>query len=531
MKFFQNKTITYIHMVVMSIMLTSVLLFITFVIYQEYNEFDRESSLLRQSYLEKQKKTINFDVNRVLSFVKYEYENRDLSMDEKTLKQRIIDTIENLYGREDGTGYIFIYDFSGVKISDPIWPYDVGENLYHLVDVNGVEVIHELIDIAKNNDNRFVKYTWRKPRSEHESLKVSHAKAFEPWQWMIGTGIYLDEVEKLIDDDKEALKKRLSKHVMEILSLSVILFGIGSIGIVVINRIISRELDVFSNFFQKASKSYVLIDDNEIYLQRFKHMVTYINSMVKEIHNRKDKVEEMNLMLEKKVEQKIEDLNHLVQKQDSFIKHSIHEINTPLAVIITHLDIFKMKNGDNRYLSKIEAGTKMIANIYDDLSYMVKKDRFVYEKEAIEFREFLESRIAFFDEISAGNNLNIILKIDQDFICFFNKIELQRLIDNNLSNAIKYANRGTEIMVEVSIISEKTILRFKTNSPKITDTSRIFEAFHQEEDLKGGFGLGLEIVDSICRKNGVKIEVESNDTFTLFSYVFLKGERNESNIT
>ncbi|CAA6799220.1 MAG: Unknown protein [uncultured Sulfurovum sp.] len=528
MKLFQNKTITYIHTVVMSIMLISVLSFITYVIYEEYNEFDREASLLREFYIKKQKKTVSFDTNRVLNFIKHKYENRDLSIDEETLKRTIIETIENLYGREDGTGYIFIYDFSGVKISDPIWPYDVGKNLYDLTDVNGVQVIKELITVAKTNDDNFVEYTWRKPGSAYDSLKVSHAKAFKPWKWMIGTGIYLDEVEKFIDEDQETLQKRLSKHIMEILSLSIILFGISLIGIIVINRIISRELNVFSKFFQKASKSYVLINDNEIYLQRFKEMVTYINSMVEEIHNRKDKLEEMNLLLEKKVEQKTEDLNHLLEKQDSFIKHSIHEINTPLAVIITHLDIFKMKFGDNRYLSKIEAGTKMIANIYDDLSYMVKRDRFVYEKETIDFSEFLESRISFFEEIALGNKHTIVSKMDHNMICYFNKIELQRIIDNNLSNAIKYAKKGTEIMVEVSKESNQTKLQFKTYSTKIEDTKRIFEAFHQEEDLKGGFGLGLEIVGSICSKHDVKIEVQSNEEFTVFSYLFIKGENNEN---
>ncbi|CAA6824592.1 MAG: Unknown protein [uncultured Sulfurovum sp.] len=520
MKLFQNKTITYIHMVVMSIMLVFVLIFISIVIYQEYNQFEKEASELREFYIQKQKNTVKFDVNRVLKFIQHKYANRDPSIDEKTLKRRLIETIENLYGREDGTGYIFIYEFSGLKISDPVWPYDIGENLYNLKDINGVQVIKELIDVAKAGDEGFVEYTWRKPTSEYDSLKVSHAKAFEPWQWMIGTGIYLNEVEKLIDADKEALKDRLLRYIMEILSLSIILFSISLIGIVVINRIISRELNIFSKFFQKASKSYVLIDDNEIYLQRFKFMVRYINSMVKEIHSKKDKVEEMNLLLEKKVEKKTEDLKHLVQMQDSFIKHSIHEINTPLAVIITHLDIFKMKYGENRYLSKIEAGTKMIANIYDDLSYMVKKDRFVYEKENINFSEFLQSRIAFFEEIALGNKHTIDVKIADEMICHFNKIELQRIVDNNLSNAIKYARKGTEIKVEVHKEMNRTVLQFKTYSKKIEDTKRIFEAFHQEEDLQGGFGLGLEIVGSICQKNGVEIDVESDEMMTIFSYIF-----------
>jgi signal transduction histidine kinase len=210
----------------------------------------------------------------------------------------------------------------------------------------------------------------------------------------------------------------------------------------------------------------------------------------------------------------------LVKAQDSFIKHAIHEINTPLAVIITHIDIFKMKFGENRYLSKIEAGTKIIANIYDDLSYMVKKNRFVYEKERMNFSTFLESRIYFFDEIALGNYHTIVSHIESNIMIEFSEVELQRVIDNNLSNAIKYAKKNSEIVVKLSKQSKQIVLEFITQSKKIEDTKRIFEPFHQEEDLKGGFGLGLEIVGSICNKEHIKIDVKSTDEITVFKYLF-----------
>ena len=524
MNLLKNKSITYILMMAMFTMLIFVLLFTTLVIYEKYNDFEKETTTLRQSYINKQKKSVNFDINRVVHYIQYEYEHRENSLNDEQLKLKIVDTIEHLYGREDGTGYIFIYDINGTKISDPIWSEDRGKNLYTIQDIHGVKILIELIQIATTADERFLKYTWKKPTTGELSLKLSHAQSFHPWGWIVGTGFYLDEVEKLIQSQRLALKKRLIQYVMEILSLTVILFGIGFIGMVIINNIISREIDIFSDFFKKASKSYITIDEEKIYLIRFKKMVHYVNHMVTEIHQRKEKLKELNLSLEKKVAQKTEDLNYLLKKQDSFIKHSIHEINTPLAVIMTHLDMFKMKFGDNRYLSKIEAGTKMIATIYDDLSYMVKKDRFVYEKKRMNFSQFLENRILFFEEIALGNKHQIIMDIEKNIIIDFNKIELQRVIDNNLSNAIKYAKKSTDIIIELKQIENEIFLRFNTYSLKIEDTKRIFEAFHQEEKIQGGFGLGLEIVASICNKNFVKVEVESNKELTIFTYLFLRGE-------
>ena len=92
-------------------------------------------------------------------------------------------------------------------------------------------------------------------------------------------------------------------------------------------------------------------------LLEFQNMVTYINTMVDLIHKRKQTLKELNATLEIKVADKTKDLyeknklltkekdfsTSLVKAQDSFIKHSIHEINTPLAVIMTHIDLFSLQ--------------------------------------------------------------------------------------------------------------------------------------------------------------------------------------------
>ncbi|MCH9740242.1 MAG: cache domain-containing protein [Epsilonproteobacteria bacterium] len=538
MRQLKNKTITYIHMVAMIVMLLFITLFTLLLIYEKYSDFDLEASSIRKNYLKEQKKTILFDTNRVLDFIAHRYSQKEFAKTEKQLKSETLHAIEHLYGREDGTGYIFIYDYDGVKLSDPIQPQSIGQNLYNFTDANGVTVIKNLIEISKKHDGGYVQYQWLKPTTNEISPKISYAKAFKPWGWMVGTGVYLDEVDKLIDKEREALKKELIQYMMEILSITLILFGLGWLSVLIVNNIITQEIMTFSNFFKQTSKNYDTIDIEQIHLIEFRKMVNYVNRMVKEISGQKNELEEMNLSLEAKVKEKTEHLNirnrllakeknfneSLVKAQDNFIKHAIHEINTPLAVIITHVDIHKMKFGENKYLSKIEAGTKMVANIFDDLSYMVKKDRFVYDKEWINFSLYLESRILFFEEIALGNHHIIIPSIEPHIQIYFNEVELQRIIDNNLSNAIKYAQKNSDIFVELTANNNEIILNFKTHSQKIEDTVRIFEPFHQEEELKGGFGLGLEIVGSICKKENVRIEVNSTDEITIFSYTWRANE-------
>jgi signal transduction histidine kinase len=543
--FLKNKTIASIHVVGMLLMLMVIIVFAAIVAYKEYQNFEIEAESMHAEFIQKQKDTIVFDTTRVLNFIKDAYAYRDKEQDEETVKKQILHAIEELYGRQDGTGYIFVYDFNGVVLSDPIQRQNIGKNLYDTQDTNGVMVIKDLIDISRTKEGGFIEYQWLKPTTGLLSPKISYAKSFEPWGWMVGTGVYLDEVEKHIQMQRDQLKNRLNHYSLQMVFLLVILFIVGMVGILITNRILKKEISLFNRYFDKAASTYERIDEENIRLSEFKKMVHYINRMIRVIQQRNQKLKELNLTLESKVEQKTKDLSEqnilleqekdfnasLVKAQDSFIKHSIHEINTPLAVIMTHIDLFKMKEGENRYLTKIEAASKIISNIYDDLSYMVKKNRVVYTKKHLNLSSFLEERVDFFSEIAWGNQHSIMTDIQKDIWIYFSPEELQRIIDNNLSNAIKYADRGTDVKVVLRDEKEEIILAFVGRSPKIDDTERIFKPFERENDVRGGFGLGLEIVYTICQKEHVKIDVRSDDNMTRFSYRFKKEEQDESIIT
>ncbi|GIU00645.1 hypothetical protein TSL6_11510 [Sulfurovum sp. TSL6] len=543
--FLKNKTIASIHVVGMLMMLMVIIVFAAIVAYKEYRNFEIEAESMHSEFIQKQKDTIVFDTTRVLNFIKDAYASKDKVQDEETVKKQILHAIEELYGRQDGTGYIFVYDFNGIVLSDPIQRQNIGKNLYDTQDTNGVLVIKDLIDISRTKEGGFVEYQWLKPTTGLLSPKISYAKSFEPWGWMVGTGVYLDEVEKHIQMQREILKNRLDQYSLKMALLLVILFIVGMIGIILTNHILNKEISLFNRYFEKAASTYERIDEENIRLSEFKKMVHYINRMIRVIQQRNQKLKELNLTLESKVEQKTKDLSEknilleqekdfnasLVKAQDSFIKHSIHEINTPLAVIMTHIDLFKMKEGENKYLTKIEAASKIISNIYDDLSYMVKKNRVTYRKKHLNMSAFLEERVDFFSEIALGNKHQIISEIQNDIWIFFSPEELQRIVDNNLSNAIKYADRGTDVKVVLKEEKEEIVLEFVGHSPKIDDTERIFKSFERENDVRGGFGLGLEIVHTICQKEHVKIEVQSDDKMTVFSYRFKKEEQDESIIT
>lgn len=532
--FLKNKTIASIHIFVMVMMFILIALVTATLFYGEYNDFDEEAKIIQKEFIKKQKETIRFDTQRVLQFITHMYNKRDLSQDNALTKKYITNVIEELYGREDGTGYIFIYDYNGVVLSDPVQRQNIGKNLYDIEDANGIKVIKDLIDVSQHIDGGYVEYIWLKPTTGKLSNKVSYAKSFEPWGWMVGTGVYLDEIEKSIAQQRSALQEKLNRYMINIIILLGALFTFGVMGIIVANNILKKEIDIFTSFFQQASSTHAVIDKKHIQLREFKNMVKYINTMVDVIHTRKKNLKELNATLEFKVEEKTKDLNEknllltkekdfstsLVKAQDSFIKHSIHEINTPLAVIMTHIDLFRLKEGENRYLSKIEAASKIIENIYNDLSYMVKKDRVQYEKSMINMSQFLNERVDFFSEVSKGNKHKVVLGLEKNIQYYISPEKLQRVLDNNISNAIKFSKKGKDIEINLYRENKKIILTFLTYSSKIKDTKSIFKAYKREDTARGGFGLGLEIVHTICEEENIDIELTSNDEHTIFKYIF-----------
>ncbi|MDD5406056.1 MAG: ATP-binding protein [Sulfurovaceae bacterium] len=523
---FKKNSITSTYIWGLVIMFFFVLLFIVLLIYEEYNDFDREAQMFRKSYVTQHRQVIENNDKRVVDFISYEYAQKNKYISKELLQKEVLQSIWQLYVQKDTGETLFVYDRSKKKFI-MIWRNEEQSQHKMLFDTT---FLNKLIN---NTNSKGLSADYNS--SSQELPALVYTKEFIPWGWIVGVKVSTQIIETEIAQKKAELKKRLIKLMMEILSLGVILFGFALIWAWIVHYIITKQVSTFREFFSKASQKHILIDENEMMLTEFKSMVGYVNSMVDEIHKRKNRLQDMNALLEKKVEQKTHDLyeknllleqanlysQSLIKAQDSFIKHSIHEVNTPLSVILIHLDIYKMKYGINDYMSKIEAATKMIATIYDDLTYMVKKDRIEYNKEWLNMSDFLRARISFFYEIASGNKHKILQDIKDEMMIYFNTLELQRLIDNNISNAIKYAKKDSDIIIKLYEHEKQIVLEFITvTKNKIEDVEKIFYPFHREDSTQIGLGLGLEIVRLICDRENINISVRSTDKETSFKYIF-----------
>ncbi len=97
--------------------------------------------------------------------------------------------------RYEGTNYFWINDEHPTMILHPVKPELDGKDLTTFKDANGKAMFVEFVRAAQAPDGGYVHYLWRKPGSDKGVDKLSFVKRFAPWGWVIGTGIYIDDVD------------------------------------------------------------------------------------------------------------------------------------------------------------------------------------------------------------------------------------------------------------------------------------------------------------------------------------------------
>lgn len=115
-------------------------------------------------------------------------------MSEADAKARAIEALRMMrYGAKKD--YIFIYTLDNVAVLQPLRPETEGTNQSQLKDANGLFTVQALSEVASRDGAGYVNYFIRRVADAPPVPKLSHIQAFKPWNWMIGTGVYIDDLD------------------------------------------------------------------------------------------------------------------------------------------------------------------------------------------------------------------------------------------------------------------------------------------------------------------------------------------------
>lgn len=196
---------------------------------------------------------------------------------------------------------------------------------------------------------------------------------------------------------------------------------------------------------------------------------------------------------------------------DRFIKDTTHELNTPLSAILANIEMMDtdvMVEQNKTKLNRINIAAKTVSTLYKDLTYLTLENEKENEDEHIDVKDLIEDRAEYFAILVESKKLEYIFNL-QPAMIFMDRRKFTRLIDNLISNAIKYNKRHG--IIGFNLQQGKLEVWDTGIGIKESNVLFMFDRYMRFDKSEGGFGVGLSIVRQIIDEYAMEIEVKSKE--------------------
>ena len=199
----------------------------------------------------------------------------------KRLKHEILVRLSKMrFGEE---GYVFVNTLEGKAL---IFDGKIQEKP---IDILGSKVpgwynlYKKMKDTLADRNGHYFVYPFKKYSINSSGYKISYVRVYQQFGWMIGSGVYYDEINKSANIERTKLRERIKK---DVLRLAVIIFLFIILMLFIINRIINRSVGqnvkAFKKVFSKSADDFSLVDLEKINYEEFKELAASANKMIKE---------------------------------------------------------------------------------------------------------------------------------------------------------------------------------------------------------------------------------------------------------
>ncbi|MEA1879519.1 MAG: HAMP domain-containing sensor histidine kinase [Campylobacterota bacterium] len=187
-------------------------------------------------------------------------------------------------------------------------------------------------------------------------------------------------------------------------------------------------------------------------------------------------------------------------------KNIIHELNIPLATIHANSAMLKKSLTDEKSLKRVERiedASVRLARLYDELVYTIKKEIHPIEKESFDVGSIVEERVAIFQE----QERNVFDVSFESYIIEVDKIGFEQMLDNILSNAMKYSPKTS--CIKIVLKTHNLCIEDEGTGMTTSELLRIHERYFQSNDNNEGEGIGLALVKTYCESENIAIDIKS----------------------
>lgn len=340
-----------------------------------------------------------------------------------------------------------------------------------------IETPTELI----TSDTIFTKSYFDKIDNEVEPYRILHSPiTIEGKKYIFSTRINLVEKEDLI---------------LNIALLFVGLLVLLLVGIYFITKIISKKL--WLTFYQTVAKleKYDIDKNSEIHFEE---------TTIEEFHRLNSTVEKLILRN-----------NSIFNSQKEFIENAAHEMQTPLAVFKSKIELLEQQPDISSEHFKI------LEQLNATISRLTKLNKNLLLLSRVDWNVILTKLFPFYKEQAEAKSINVDLKISANPTSEANLVLAEILMSNLFLNAIKHTIANGKVIVELY----SNEIRFSNSGEGVAlDTSKLFERFSKNNPSKEGTGLGLAIVKKICDQNQWNIQYTFENNLHCFTLQFYNSE-------
>lgn len=467
---------------------------------------------------------------------------------------------------DNGTGYFWINNTDEPYPTMIMHPISTGLNgkilsdsKYNKVKGSKNNLFAQMVqEIKTSGDDGFVEYLWPKPTTDgseaKEEPKLSYVKLFKPWNWIIGTGFYIDDIDSDIEKKSLSLSNRLKKlnTIVATISftLAFLLIAIGTFLIRTFIRPIKKSSDMlmdisqgegdltkrlenqssdevgelsinFNNFVEKLSEIINRIKINNKKTESIKKdlglntkitssEVTDINSQIESI---KSSIEDLNSSIYKidsdvvNITEEIFSLNSSIEEESSALEESSAAINQMVASIDNVSNVSNAKNSSLNSLlkntkvggSEIESSTKAIQEIYSQLEEIKQITTVINQISSKTNLLAMNAAIEAAHAGEAGRGFSVVADeirklAESSGSSVKNITELVKAVTGNIENSYNSSKKVKDIFIDIDNGVEDV-------------TSGLREIIHANKELSTG---GKEILEAISMLNNVAYNVKEN---------------------
>ncbi|MCD6527197.1 MAG: cache domain-containing protein, partial [Desulfuromonas sp.] len=201
---------------------------------------------------------------------------------ERQIQANLLEEIRTMRFGPNNDDYIFVVSYDGTTLMNDTQRHLIGKNVWDLTDPDGVKVIQEERKAVENPAGNFIYYAWNRPSTKQTSPKASFIKGIAQWGWMVGAGVYLNDVETQIAQLQTELNHQLGSDIQNTLTITVVLLFLFLLLFHIISRRLLGDFSLFVTSIEQASSVDKAIDRSLIRFKELYEMAGDVNTMLQD---------------------------------------------------------------------------------------------------------------------------------------------------------------------------------------------------------------------------------------------------------